>query len=39
METTESALAVAAREIDHALEALLPLPDGRERRLVEAMAG
>ena len=34
---TEAALAAAAREIEHALDALMPVPDGRERRLVEAM--
>ena len=37
MERTEAALAEAAREIEHALDTLMPVPDGRERRLVEAM--
>ncbi len=35
--TAAPALAAAARTIESALDSLLPIPDGRERRLVEAM--
>src|SRR5665811_1383734 len=31
------ALKRRAREVEHALDVLLPLPDGQEKRLIEAM--